>query len=336
MNFSIASPKTLFTAEMAAKLAKFLSVEIHLVEKSVKILTGLAVGSLARKSATHEGAVTALASLPQEEEPGVVKSLFSALKGEAPEETPADQMKVLFGDGVNSMLAALGQHLGFDVARLAAMVTPLMGQQLAKQAREEGLDAAGFARKVQQGWEAFLKDPDPANAGTVAIVRETLAIGDQALSLRAQFTEAELEAIHLAPQAAYWLVAEASLSGIRGTIREMNAASQVGIERMKGVQPVSVMAIVFGGGAGLSAAEEEELLEDTESEEDLLENIRAGSAVMREKAPGEWEAFRTLVREVAQKTAEASKEGGFLGIGGVSVSEKEKAALLSVEGALEG
>jgi hypothetical protein len=328
------------TEEITRKLAECLRVEAGSVDRGMMILAGLAVGVLAKKAATHQGAVIALASLPKKEEPGLITSLFSALKGEAPEETAADQMRALFGGGVNSMLAALSQRLGFDVGRLAAMVTPLMGRQLAKEVREQGLDASGFARKLQEAWEAFLQDPAGAHADaeTVAIVRETLAIGDEALALRArlQLTEAELEAIHLAPQAAYWLVAEASLSGIRGTIREMNAAGQVGVGMMKTVAPVSVMALVFGGGAGLSAAEEEDLLEDTESEEDLLENIRAGSAVMREKAPGEWEAFRTLVREVALKTAEASKEGGFLGIGGVSVSEKEKAALSRVEEALEG
>lgn len=331
------------TEETAGKLAKFLSVEAGSAEKAGKILVSLALGSLAKKAATHEGAVIALASLPQEEEPGLITSLFSALKGEAPEETSADQMKALFGDGVNAMMAALSQRLGFDVGRLAAIVTPLMGRQLAKEARDQGLDASGFARKLQESWEAFLQDPAGAHADaeTVAIVRETLAIGDEALALRArlQLTEAELEAIHLAPQAAYWLVAEASLSGIRGTIREMKAASQAAVELMKTVPPVSVMALVFGGnsgGAGLSSAEEEELLEDTRNEGDLLENIRAGAAVMAAKAPGEFELFCSLVREVARATAEASKEGGFLGVGGVVVSEKEKSAIALVEGALEG
>lgn len=103
--------------------------------------------------------------------------------------------------------------------------------------------------------------------------------------------------------------------------------------------PVSVMALVFGGnggGAGLSSAEEEELLEDTWSKEDLLENIRAGAAVMAAKAPGESELFCSLVRKVARATAEVSKEGGFLGMGGVLVSGKEKSAIALVEEALEG
>jgi hypothetical protein len=38
-------------------------------------------------------------------------------------------------------------------------------------------------------------------------------------------------------------------------------------------------------------------------------------------------AFKTWLRQISQHVAEAAKEGGFLGIGGVTVSEAEKATL---------
>ncbi|QJE96074.1 hypothetical protein [Luteolibacter luteus] len=331
MDSLVRSLGDLVTAENTTKLAKFLHTDAASVGKAAKVLIALSVASMVRKAATPTGAA-AMESLPQEEAPGMLKSVFSALWGQAPDETPADQRKTIFGSGVNSMLTALTQRLGFNLAPLADSLTPRIGELLLRASRDQGLDASGFFTMLQQGQQEFQKDP--ANAETIAIVRETLAIGDQALTLREQFTEAELEAIHLAPQAAYWLVAQASLSGIRGTIREMKAASQVGIDLMKTVPPVSLMALAFGGGSGLSAAEEEELLEDTRSEDDLLDNIRAASAVIAAKAPDELEIFRTLIREVAQKTAEAAKEGGFLGIGGVLVSEKERAAIAKVEAAL--
>ena len=45
-------------------------------------------------------------------------------------------------------------------------------------------------------------------------------------------------------------------------------------------------------------------------------------------------ATRAWLREVAQKAAEAGNEGGFLGFGGVAVSDAEKATLSEISTAL--
>jgi hypothetical protein len=59
-----------------------------------------------------------------------------------------------------------------------------------------------------------------------------------------------------------------------------------------------------------------------------LEAIRNAVSLVESKAGAEAGAeFRQLVWEVAQRTAQAGKEGGFLGIGGTPVSEGEQAAL---------
>ena len=47
-------------------------------------------------------------------------------------------------------------------------------------------------------------------------------------------------------------------------------------------------------------------------------------------------AFRAFLLDVAQKTAEASREGGFLGFGGEKVSEAERKALDRIAAALGG
>jgi hypothetical protein len=47
-------------------------------------------------------------------------------------------------------------------------------------------------------------------------------------------------------------------------------------------------------------------------------------------APG----FRTWLRAIAADAADASSEGGFLGFGGVKVSEAEKATLAELDAAL--
>ena len=320
----------LVTPEIAGKVAKYLGIDAGLVDRAVKILSALAVASMDRKVATPEGAAAALQSLPQKEEPGPMSSLFSALKGEIPDETPADKMQAMFGGGVNSMVSALSRKMGFDLAPLAGMLTPLMGQHLAKITREWNLDAAGFARMVQQGNDAFLADP--TNAGIATLVRGAMAVGDQAESLRSRFTEHELEEIHIAPMAAYCLVAKASPSGIKGSMDEIKAANQVSTELLEDVAPISLLGTLFGG--GLTSAEAEELKKEAEREEQLLQTIRESAAVMRTKAPGEVETFQKLVNDVARNVANASKEGAFLGFGGKQVTEKEQAAMQKVAAAL--
>jgi hypothetical protein len=52
------------------------------------------------------------------------------------------------------------------------------------------------------------------------------------------------------------------------------------------------------------------------------------------KAPQDAAAFKTWLRDIAQKAAEAANEGGFLGFGGIAVSDAEKATLAEISTAL--
>jgi hypothetical protein len=65
-----------------------------------------------------------------------------------------------------------------------------------------------------------------------------------------------------------------------------------------------------------------------------LANLREVSAIVDEKAPDDAADFKAWLRGIGQMVAEASLEGGFLGIGGVRVSEAEKATLADIERAL--
>jgi hypothetical protein len=65
-----------------------------------------------------------------------------------------------------------------------------------------------------------------------------------------------------------------------------------------------------------------------------LANLREVSAIVDERAPDDAADFKAWLRGIGQMVAEASLEGGFLGIGGVRVSEAEKATLADIERAL--
>ena len=66
-----------------------------------------------------------------------------------------------------------------------------------------------------------------------------------------------------------------------------------------------------------------------------IDTLRQAGAVVDAKAPGDAAAFKGWLRQISQHVAEASKEGGFLGIGGVAVSEAEKATLNEISSALK-
>jgi hypothetical protein len=65
-----------------------------------------------------------------------------------------------------------------------------------------------------------------------------------------------------------------------------------------------------------------------------LANLREVSAILDAKAPQDAAAFKSWLRTISQNVAEASSEGGFLGIGGVKVSDAEKATLADISKAL--
>jgi hypothetical protein len=67
-----------------------------------------------------------------------------------------------------------------------------------------------------------------------------------------------------------------------------------------------------------------------------LDKLREVSAILDAKAPDDAAAFKTLLRDVSRKVAEASTEGGFLGLGGIRVSAAEKATLDEIADALSG
>ncbi|HEX2555761.1 MAG TPA: hypothetical protein VHL98_18835 [Microvirga sp.] len=65
-----------------------------------------------------------------------------------------------------------------------------------------------------------------------------------------------------------------------------------------------------------------------------IEEIRGVAALVDAKAPADAAGFKAWLRGVAQKAAEAGTEGGFLGFGGVAVSDAERATLAEIDAAL--
>jgi hypothetical protein len=65
---------------------------------------------------------------------------------------------------------------------------------------------------------------------------------------------------------------------------------------------------------------------------DILSKV---DGILSAKASGDAAAFKNWLREISKSVAEASTEGGFFGIGGVAISESERATLAEISSALK-
>ena len=71
-----------------------------------------------------------------------------------------------------------------------------------------------------------------------------------------------------------------------------------------------------------------------EARQKAVEGCVAAANIVTQKSPAEADEFKQWLMTIANRTAEAAKEGGFLGIGGTQVSDKEKAGLAALATAL--
>ena len=67
----------------------------------------------------------------------------------------------------------------------------------------------------------------------------------------------------------------------------------------------------------------------------ILQALSQGAALVDAKAPSDAAAFKGWLAQISERVASAAREGGFLGFGGVQVSEAEKATLGEISSALK-
>ena len=163
-----------------------------------------------------------------------------------------------------------------------------------------------------------------------AVVAEASLLSDRAEDLKARFTDGEWRTIRLAPKAVTLYVVTAAPSGSRAMTKEMNVAAQAIRVLVKTALPTSLVDVAFGaaegdvelfGAGGLDAAS---------SRSAMLACVREAATAVKAKSPVDYTSFGDTLTSLAQKVAEASKEGGFLGIGGSLVSEDEERAVAEI------
>jgi hypothetical protein len=150
------------------------------------------------------------------------------------------------------------------------------------------------------------------------------------VTLKAEFNAEEWSIVAGAPVLAGARVAAAERGG---TIRERFAITEVyaAARELRGESALL---------DELVASSPSIHLQQTRGDGDLVatsnERLRAALAVLEGKAtPEEVDAYKGFVLAVVQTAAEAHREGGFVGIGGEEVTEREQAALDEIGALLE-
>ncbi len=150
---------------------------------------------------------------------------------------------------------------------------------------------------------------------------------------RNAFTPDEWTLLRLTPSFVAVGVVAADGSGLFSSIKEALAGSNEMTDALDANRDLELFAALMADRHAPELPDVEALL-GRGSNETQMQNFkeaalaRVGAAVAllsRKASHAEVDAYRKLLIRVAERAADASKEGGFLGFGGVRVSAKERA-----------
>ena len=322
MTTFIDSFSSYLTPQVTERIGSATGTDPKLVRKGLGIIGPLVV-AVAARAATSPGGLQSLLSLVPAGFDPAAGGIESVVRSARDQRASASLLRGVFGSGVSAISNTLTRTLGVDAAPLLRIGTPLMLGAIAHRISEGGIDQGAIARRLHDEQRAFQSRGDEL----ARAVQESQAAGDEANSMRQKYTPHEWAAARLAPIAAAQVVMMASPSGVVGVVGELaSAANEIKRARV-GAVPTSLVNVLFDGEI---SKEEVMAIRDREV---ALTVVKEGVAAVKANTPREAKSFGNLLVDIAVKTAEASKEGGFLGIGGTRVTKEEQAAIDDIKSA---
>jgi hypothetical protein len=159
---------------------------------------------------------------------------------------------------------------------------------------------------------------------------------------KASFTPEEWKQLLESPMLASMAVTAAEPSGLWGMLKESFAAGGV-LARTKvdagANELIKAVVADFDTSEGRGVARDglQARLSGSkpaEVKDKAIAGLRQVAALLDAKAPADAAAFKSWLQSIGQHVAEAAKEGSFLGLGGVQVSDAEKATVAEISNAL--
>ncbi len=224
---------------------------------------------------------------------------------------------------------------------LLKFAAPLGVSALAAQATRQSLDRDALAAALQTE-ASEIAASDDVHARMV-----TAAFADVAAqeTLKRQFTAEQWAAVSAFPAIAAGYVAAAGHSGPFGSIKEFAALSRAFdparltggstlLDAIWNSREAEVNKAAETGDLGAIGLDHFDPDDEEMVQSKVLDVATKAREALAELSPEEAAAYRNEVIKAATAVAESSKEGGFLGIGGQVISEKERIALEKIRTAL--
>jgi hypothetical protein len=153
------------------------------------------------------------------------------------------------------------------------------------------------------------------------------------MATEADFTPEQWQALREAPAAASMLITLADVSGPGGLFQEAAAMLKAAAE--SGAQSGSPLVRQLAEQLKGTRPDLPDVPKDrAQAKAALIDQCTRAAAIVSEKDAEEAVAYKTWLVGVARSTAEAAKEGTFLGFGGTKVSEAEAGAINELAAAL--
>jgi hypothetical protein len=162
------------------------------------------------------------------------------------------------------------------------------------------------------------------------------------MATKDSFTAEEWTLLRIAPSLVSVGITAADPSGLFGSVKEAVAGSNRMLEALSTNRELELFAALSADRSIPGVPDVQQLLGDG-TREQQLENFKAAALqqvstaaelVARKATVAEAAAYRQMLVNIADTAAGAAKEGGFLGFGGVRVSDRERAFIAAVSRAV--
>jgi hypothetical protein len=313
------------TPDTVGELGKTIGLDTSQAQRGLDVVAPLVLGSLAQKSQTISGMDSIMRLLPEDTGAGFLGRILGGGGAQTP--ASASLLTSVLGPGVSAIGKAMSGRLGFNVAPLLTAAAPAILGMISKTAKANKLNSADIATLLQQEHQRSMASAKPE---VRAVLDEAFKLGTKAETLRATFTDDEWRKIRLAPMAVTLYVAGASPSGLTGLSKEVIAAGEGLKSLVKDALPTSLVDVAFGSFEGKLDLEQEGALDEKAPRTSILGVIKDATSAVKAKSPADARSFGDTLVALSRKVAEASKEGGFLGIGGTRVSAEEEQAIAAI------
>ena len=159
---------------------------------------------------------------------------------------------------------------------------------------------------------------------------------------KSSFTPEEWVQLLEAPMLAGMAVSAAEPSGLFGMLKESFATGKLLVQAKSDAAAnplVKAVAADYETAEGRKAASEGLKAKlagaaPADIKARSLDTLRQVAALLAAKAPADAPAFKAWLEQISHNVAEAASEGGFLGFGGVQVTDAEKATLGEIAASL--